>query len=60
MEAIPMAMKIGKEQFKERVDKGIHDDFMRGAVSGAQDGMGIKRRTCNRRIRKLGGLALTW
>ncbi|MED1470391.1 MULTISPECIES: LutB/LldF family L-lactate oxidation iron-sulfur protein [Bacillus] len=39
-----MTMKIGTEQFKERVDHGIHDDFMRGAVSGAQDGMGLKRR----------------
>ena len=39
-----MAMKIGNDPFKERVDKGIHDDFMRGAVAGAQDGMGVKRR----------------
>src|SRR4051812_19262113 len=39
-----MAMKISTGQFKERVDKGIHDDFMRGAVAGAQDGMGVKRR----------------
>ncbi|WP_462405425.1 LutB/LldF family L-lactate oxidation iron-sulfur protein [Gracilibacillus sp. Marseille-QA3620] len=39
-----MAMKISNEQFKDRVDKGLHDVFMRGAVSGAQDGMGIKRR----------------
>ncbi|MBI0581287.1 iron-sulfur cluster-binding protein [Neobacillus cucumis] len=39
-----MAMKIGTDQFKERVDHGIHDEFMRGAVAGAQDGMGLKRR----------------
>ncbi|MFP5111055.1 LutB/LldF family L-lactate oxidation iron-sulfur protein [Bacillaceae bacterium C204] len=39
-----MAMKISTDQFKERVSKGIHDDFMRGAVAGAQDGMGVKRR----------------
>jgi L-lactate dehydrogenase complex protein LldF len=38
-----MAMKISNEQFKERVDKGIHNDFMRGAVSSAQDGMGVNR-----------------
>ena len=28
-----MAMKISTDKFKERVDKGIHDDFMRGAVA---------------------------
>ncbi|XJZ28293.1 LutB/LldF family L-lactate oxidation iron-sulfur protein [Bacillota bacterium Lsc_1132] len=39
-----MAMKISNDPFKDRVNKGIHDDFMRGAVAGAQDGMGIKRR----------------
>jgi L-lactate dehydrogenase complex protein LldF len=39
-----MAMKIGSDQFKKRVDKGIQDSFMRGAVSAAQDGMGVKRR----------------
>lgn len=38
-----MAMKIGTEPFKERVAQGIHNSFMRGAVAGAQDGMGIKR-----------------
>jgi L-lactate dehydrogenase complex protein LldF len=41
---IRMAMKIGTEKFKERVGSGIQDDFMRGAVTKAQDGMGIKRR----------------
>ncbi|MFS0864905.1 LutB/LldF family L-lactate oxidation iron-sulfur protein [Fredinandcohnia sp. 179-A 10B2 NHS] len=40
-----MAMKVGNEPFKERVDKGIKNDFMRGAVSGAQDGMSVKRQT---------------
>src|SRR4051794_30857785 len=39
-----MAMKIGDQQFKDRVDTGIHDSFMRGAVASAQDGMGVKRR----------------
>jgi L-lactate dehydrogenase complex protein LldF len=39
-----MAMKNSTDQFKEHVDKGIHDDFMRGTVAGAQDGMGVKRR----------------
>src|SRR4051794_15847191 len=38
-----MAMKIGDQQFKDRVDTGIHDSFMRGAVASAQDGMGVKR-----------------
>lgn len=38
-----MAMKISSDPFKERVAKGIHDDFMRGAVAGAQDGMSVKR-----------------
>ncbi|NEU32224.1 iron-sulfur cluster-binding protein [bacterium LRH843] len=32
-----MAMKIGTGDFKTRVDTGIHNSFMRGAVSGAQD-----------------------
>ncbi|MCH6264518.1 LutB/LldF family L-lactate oxidation iron-sulfur protein [Neobacillus citreus] len=39
-----MAIKIGTEQFTERVDNGIHDDFMRGAVASAQDGMSMKRK----------------
>ncbi|WP_121613924.1 LutB/LldF family L-lactate oxidation iron-sulfur protein [Mesobacillus foraminis] len=38
-----MAMKIGVEEFKERVGKGINDSFMRGAVAGAQDSMGTRR-----------------
>ncbi|WP_413307458.1 LutB/LldF family L-lactate oxidation iron-sulfur protein [Bacillus sp. 1P10SD] len=39
-----MAMKIGKDEFKERVGKGINDSFMRGAVAGAQERMGSRRR----------------
>jgi L-lactate dehydrogenase complex protein LldF len=39
-----MAMKISTEKFNDRVEQGIHDSFMRGAVAGAQDGMGVKRR----------------
>lgn len=39
-----MAIKIGTGTFKERIDKGIHDDFMRGAVASAQNGMAIKRK----------------
>ena len=39
-----MGMKISTDNFKDRVNQGIHNDFMRGAVAGAQDGMGIKRR----------------
>lgn len=38
-----MAMKIGKNEFKERVGQGIDNSFMRGAVSGAQDSMGVRR-----------------
>ncbi|WP_102275778.1 LutB/LldF family L-lactate oxidation iron-sulfur protein [Cytobacillus massiliigabonensis] len=38
-----MPMKIGSEEFKNRVDKGIHDSFMRGAVASAQDGIGQRR-----------------
>jgi len=38
-----MAMKISTTDFKERVDKGIHDSFMRGAVAGAQERMGTRR-----------------
>ncbi len=39
-----MAMKTNTDKFKDRVDHGINDEFMRGAVAGAQDGMGYKRR----------------
>ncbi|MCQ6279858.1 LutB/LldF family L-lactate oxidation iron-sulfur protein [Bacillus sp. EB600] len=39
-----MAIKISTDNFKDRVDQGIHNDFMRGAVAGAQDGMGVKRK----------------
>jgi L-lactate dehydrogenase complex protein LldF len=45
-----MAMKIGTEKFKERVGSGIQDDFMRGAVASAQDGMGIKRRNATEEL----------
>ncbi|UTR10315.1 LutB/LldF family L-lactate oxidation iron-sulfur protein [Evansella sp. LMS18] len=38
-----MAMKIGSNEFKERVGQGIDNSFMRGAVSGAQDSMGVRR-----------------
>jgi L-lactate dehydrogenase complex protein LldF len=44
MEGKRVGMKISTDNFKDRVDQGIHNDFMRGAVAGAQDGMGIKRR----------------
>ncbi len=36
-------MKIGTSSFKERVDDGIHNSFMRGAVSGAQDRLSSRR-----------------
>ena len=45
-----MAMKIGTEKFKERVGSGIQDDFMRGAVASAQDGMGVKRRNATEEL----------
>ena len=32
-----MSMKIGDKPFKERVEAGIQNQFMRGAVSGAQE-----------------------
>ncbi|MDR7080012.1 L-lactate dehydrogenase complex protein LldF [Neobacillus niacini] len=32
-----MAMKTSEEKFTDRVDKGIHDSFMRSAVSSAQE-----------------------
>jgi L-lactate dehydrogenase complex protein LldF len=38
-----MAMKIGEEKLKDRLEKGINDSFMRGAVSKAQDRMGVRR-----------------
>jgi L-lactate dehydrogenase complex protein LldF len=44
MEGKRMAIKISTDNFKDRVDQGIHNDFMRGAVAGAQDGMGVKRK----------------
>src|SRR5690625_4279152 len=31
-----MSMKIGTERFNERVQQGLSDSFMRGAVSSAQ------------------------
>ncbi|ALC91190.1 amino acid dehydrogenase [Bacillus sp. FJAT-18017] len=39
-----MSIKIGQDQFKERVREGINDSFMRGAVAGAQERMGTRRR----------------
>lgn len=38
-----MAMKIGTEDFKERVNAGINNSFMRGAVSGAQERLQTRR-----------------
>jgi L-lactate dehydrogenase complex protein LldF len=38
-----MAMKIGTGKFKERVDKGIHNSFMRSAVAGAQERLRARR-----------------
>ncbi|WP_071460446.1 LutB/LldF family L-lactate oxidation iron-sulfur protein [Bacillus massilinigeriensis] len=38
-----MTMKISEDKFKERVQKGIDNSFMRGAVAGAQERMGTRR-----------------
>lgn len=38
-----MAMKIGTNDFKDRVDSGINNSFMRGAVSGAQERLQTRR-----------------
>lgn len=38
-----MAMKINTGDFKDRVDKGINNTFMRGAVSGAQERLRTRR-----------------
>ncbi|MDP4124109.1 MAG: LutB/LldF family L-lactate oxidation iron-sulfur protein, partial [Bacillota bacterium] len=38
-----MAMKIGTDAFKERVSQGIDNEFMRGAVSGAQERLRTRR-----------------
>jgi L-lactate dehydrogenase complex protein LldF len=38
-----MAMKIGTDEFKDRVNKGIHNSFMRNAVAQAQDRLRTRR-----------------
>ncbi|MCG7337234.1 LutB/LldF family L-lactate oxidation iron-sulfur protein [Sporosarcina sp. ACRSM] len=38
-----MPMKVGTEDFKNRVDAGLQNTFMRGAVSGAQDRLEVRR-----------------
>ncbi|MBU8877588.1 iron-sulfur cluster-binding protein [Bacillus sp. FJAT-29790] len=38
-----MSMKIGTDDFKKRVDDGIQNAFMRGAVSGAQERLRTRR-----------------
>ncbi|MEH7525619.1 LutB/LldF family L-lactate oxidation iron-sulfur protein [Bacillus sp. JJ1503] len=38
-----MAMKIGTENFDERVNAGINNSFMRGAVSSAQERLHTRR-----------------
>ncbi|NHM29556.1 LutB/LldF family L-lactate oxidation iron-sulfur protein [Neobacillus terrae] len=38
-----MPMKIGSNDFKDRVEEGINDSFMRKAVAGAQERMGSRR-----------------
>lgn len=45
-----MGMKISTDNFKDRVEKGIQNDFMRGAVAGAQDGMGVKRTNATKEL----------
>ncbi len=38
-----MAMKIGTQKFKERVSDGLDNEFMRGAVSSAQERLRARR-----------------
>ncbi|MBD7938584.1 MULTISPECIES: LutB/LldF family L-lactate oxidation iron-sulfur protein [Cytobacillus] len=38
-----MPMRIGNEQFTDRVTSGLENRFMRGAVSGAQDRLEVRR-----------------
>ena len=38
-----MAMKIGTQKFKERVSDGLENEFMRGAVSSAQERLRARR-----------------
>ncbi len=38
-----MAMKISADKFNDRVDKGLQDSFMRGAVSSAQERFQTRR-----------------
>jgi L-lactate dehydrogenase complex protein LldF len=38
-----MPMKVGTGDFKKRVDAGLTNTFMRGAVSGAQDRLEVRR-----------------
>ncbi|KAA6450715.1 LutB/LldF family L-lactate oxidation iron-sulfur protein [Bacillus swezeyi] len=38
-----MAMKIGTQKFKERVSEGLENEFMRGAVSSAQERLRARR-----------------
>jgi L-lactate dehydrogenase complex protein LldF len=38
-----MAMKTSTEKFSDRVEKGINNSFMRGAVSGAQERLQTRR-----------------
>lgn len=40
-----MPMKVGTEEFKKRVDNGLNNSFMRGAVSGAQDRLEVRRQS---------------
>lgn len=53
-----MAMKIGTDAFKERVSQGLDNQFMRGAVSGAQErsGRGALKPRKNWGIGKSGAL----
>jgi L-lactate dehydrogenase complex protein LldF len=38
-----MAMKTSSDDFKVRIDKGLNNSFMRGAVSGAQERLQTRR-----------------
>lgn len=45
-----MAMKITTEQFNDRLATNLQDDFMRGAVSAAQERMQVRRGTATEQL----------
>lgn len=60
LRGIKMAMKIGTNDFKDRVDSGISNAFMRGAVSGAQERLQTRRLDVIAGAGKLGRVAVAF